>query len=68
MARPIAKLGPVGSKVVHSIVAREFANRRGHGRTDFIVHRQMTRKQLTDLLVEAVNEFGVEIRRRARED
>jgi len=47
-------LRPEEQRIIHTIVAKAFVNRKGHGGTEGVVHRQMTRIELASLLAEAM--------------
>ena len=61
---PLAAVPGDLARIVHSIVAREFSNRRGHGNAPYIVCRQLTRQQLTELLAECAKDTALAMRRR----
>ena len=43
-------------RIVNTLVAKSFANRRGHGSAATIVHRQMKRDDLAALLIAAIKQ------------
>jgi hypothetical protein len=58
------KISLDGWRIIHTVTAEAFANRRGHGGTSTIVHRQLTRDELTRLLAKAVKRTEFAARKR----
>jgi hypothetical protein len=53
---PLRGLSNEGRRTVYRILAKAFAERRGHGGAGFVVHRQLRREQLAEMLGEAVRQ------------